>query len=558
MSKIKQPSQTKTRGSVLVLAVVGILVLTLLGLSLLRIAFGARLHAIRVKQQAVALLTAEAGYERALVQMGQEKDLVTAISNAPGGVIRGTVDFKNSKADYEIRAYTFFGARPIYRVKSGGRCGRSGRIIDVLVSQNVSGAWEMNECRAPNSPQTTRQVPFYSGDIIDMPLHINCQDKPDDVFRDIGISGNPRFLRPVSMGESRYDRRDRNKYEGVDGLFEGGIYFNQPDRKIADHESLVAKVARFKSDSSFVYKPYQEATVSDAVPAVQLEFYVDGDSGKGMVKVFENCTVKLTSGGKWDYKVGSGDAPYEKAPIYAYHYVRRSERRGRVYEIEDTYVRQSLGKDKSEPGGQIYVKGNVIIGGQVPSVLKGRLTVVATGNIWIANSVQYDNTGTSRLSAEDLPTDDNPSALGLISCDGVVKVIDPGLSAAGGTGPPDMKNAGLMYREAGLLDQLGSESYERVLPEPMVVEAAIIAGGGGWGMENAESRKVRADMQPSHLVVHGSITEAVRGVVGPDYHKCYYFDQRLSNGLPPGDIWLYTKYVPIPGGWSDYRADSAH
>ena len=140
---------------------------------------------------------------------------------------------------------------------------------------------------------------------------------------------------------------------------------------------------------------------------------------------------------------------------------------------------------------------------------------------------------------------------------GGVKVIDPALSAANNDGPPDLKNVGLMYREVGLRDPLGSEPYERILPDPMVVEAAITAGGGGWGVENAETRK-GADMQPVRLVVHGSITEAVRGVAGSGYHKCYYFDQRLSNGLPPGDIWLYTKYVPIPGGWSDYQVNTIH
>jgi hypothetical protein len=59
------------------------------------------------------------------------------------------------------------------------------------------------------------------------------------------------------------------------------------------------------------------------------------------------------------------------------------------------------------------------------------------------------------------------------------------------------------------------------------------------------------------LIVRGTITEAVRGVVGligaDGYLKFYYFDERLLEGILPGDIWLRGKYIPAPAGWHDYR-----
>ena len=59
------------------------------------------------------------------------------------------------------------------------------------------------------------------------------------------------------------------------------------------------------------------------------------------------------------------------------------------------------------------------------------------------------------------------------------------------------------------------------------------------------------------LILRGTITEAIRGVVGligaDGYLKYYYFDERVYEGLLPGDMWFRGKFIPAPAGWSDYR-----
>ncbi len=99
----------------------------------------------------------------------------------------------------------------------------------------------------------------------------------------------------------------------------------------------------------------------------------------------------------------------------------------------------------------------------------------------------------------------------------------------------------------------------------MVVEAAMTIGGGGWGAENVTrewnrvwygNRKEENEPQDK-LVVRGTITEACRGVVGvigtDGFLKYYYYDERLLEGILPGDIWMRGKYIPAPAGWRDYR-----
>jgi len=40
---------------------------------------------------------------------------------------------------------------------------------------------------------------------------------------------------------------------------------------------------------------------------------------------------------------------------------------------------------------------------------------------------------------------------------------------------------------------------------------------------------------------------------GDGYLKSYYLDERLLEGVLPGDMWLRGKYIPAPAGWRDYR-----
>ena len=94
------------------------------------------------------------------------------------------------------------------------------------------------------------------------------------------------------------------------------------------------------------------------------------------------------------------------------------------------------------------------------------------------------------------------------------------------------------------------------MPQSMVVQAAITACGGGWGAENIGARTNTNQTGKDVLVVTGSIVESVQGIVAyrdNGFRRCYYFDGRLLDGILPGDMWLQSKYVPVPGGWKDSR-----
>ena len=223
----------------------------------------------------------------------------------------------------------------------------------------------------------------------------------------------------------------------------------------------------------------------------------------------------------------------------------------------------------------IYVDGNVVVGSasehlsepQIAdlNIVQGKLAVVATGNIWIADSVTVsdkDDAGNSYLRQSDkMPVQDNPNALGLFA-GGVVKVVDPGMVESLGD-PPGV--SGMVYEPVAIKDTgYADGTYHRHLPETMVLEAAITVGGGGWGAEHVRrgtsgGRKETSGVQ-DNLVVFGTLTEVFRGVVGltgsDGYLKNYYFDQRMLSGLIPGNVRMKGKFATVPGGWSDFRVDT--
>jgi hypothetical protein len=217
---------------------------------------------------------------------------------------------------------------------------------------------------------------------------------------------------------------------------------------------------------------------------------------------------------------------------------------------------------ESEPGGQIFVNGNVIIGGDKSShsgnqVIKGKITVVATGNIWIADSTVVDG----EHDADGKPSSGNPNILGLIS-QGVIKVVDPGMSDYSYVDDEPVEPENFVYVPIGRVDSgQPADSHKRHLPDSMEVEAAMTVGGGGWGAENVRRSpyggRKEAGGYPDYLIVRGTIAEVIRGVVGligsDGYIKHYYLDERLLQGVLPGDMWLQGKYIPAPAGWHDYR-----
>jgi len=566
--KIYRLPRGKRAGSAFILIIVLMLVLSVLGVGMLTLASGARHRAIQFKSEAAAMLAAEAGYEKAVYWMSRQPDMLSALSaNASGA--SGELTFAHANCNYEISVFTFLRHRPVYRIISNGYSGVFNRALDVYVVQAMSG-WDMGMCRVPSGIYSTYAVNFTGGEIIDIPVHINnLHDNPD--YRDIYITGgDPEFRQLVTMGEKRQADSGADKYASVIGFFEKGIYFSQPESRITDEEVIQIKTDRFKDTTKqrFIFEPVSSNSVTNNLAAVQLEFFVEGDVGK--IRITDNCTVRgFKRDYTWDYRIkpGSDGQQYERYYIYAYHLM--PEDAGApgnrfVVPLTETYVTQSYGEYESEPGGQIYVKGNVIIGGDLTThngdqLIKGNVTVVASGNIWIADSIllagPHDEDGK--------PSEDNENILGLIA-QGVVRVVDPGMSDVDDGKPVEYADCNYVPigRPDNPLAVQGEKDYHhRYLPDPTIVEAAITVGGGGWGAENVSrgtyGGRKEAGTQDG-LVLRGILVEAMRGVVGlvgtDGYLKHYYFDERLLEGILPGDIWLRGKYVPAPAGWHDYRS----
>jgi len=680
----KLRNRNRPTGSAYVLCTLAVVVLTTLGIGMLATAWQTRHRAIKFKSETASMLAAEAGYEQAVYWMSRQKDMLSALRDRVAGT-SGALTFPDGSCKYEIGLYTFVGARPVYRVVAEGSSGVFSRTVNVLVIQAISG-WDMGICRVPYQNNSTWPVYFAENEIVDVPLHINdLHDSPDN--RDIYIKGSPQFLQAVGMGESRYTDGDADKYGSVLGLFDGGICFDQPDSRITDEVSIAEKIDRFRESTDLMYRFKPAASAGNKVKnpsaAVQFEFFVS-ENGTGKVRITNNCTVRgFKQAGEtqtWDYRVkpGTDGEGYERYEIYSYHvvdeYADATSQRS-THNTTQTYVTQIISGVESEPGGQIYVDGDVIIGGDMTEhdgsqLVKGKVTVVASGNIWIGDSITVDGSH----DAEGKPSKDNPNILGLIAL-GVVKVVDPGMSDYDYVDDTPVEPAGYEYAPIGILDEMegtppssasgsitiealavvgpgikadftashpdltceefdsrmtifidadqwtqshkmngctfkinippdaaklrikinadaddypqltedivgdvewlfdANEVYEstlhkRHLPDPMVVEASITVGGGGWGAEHVErysngkyyGGRKEADGSQDFLVVRGTITEAIRGVVGligkDGYYKQYYLDQRLLQGILPGDIWLRGKYIPAPAGWHDYRSDN--
>jgi len=554
-------------GAVLPLVIIIMVITMIRGLGILTVAYGVRLNAIRTANSAIAMLAAEAGYEKAVFWLSQQQDVLYVMKS--GGSYSDSLYFTNSSCDYNISFFSFLGSRPTYKITSIGRRGRFTKTVEVITLQQIGG-WDMGKCRVPSGSSSTFAVYFATDEIIDLPLHVNkLDDSPDE--KDIYITGDPQFLQGVSVSESRYTSDDDDKYAGVMDSFQEGIDFDQPNSRITDEAAVQTKVDRFEdsTDNNYNFTPVAGAPISNAQPATQIEFFVDG-SDVGKVQITNNCSVRgfqqSSSSRTWDFKIrpGSDGEDYDRYYIYSYHLmpddaVATGQRQ--TYDVANTYVTQSIGGATSDPGGQIFVDGNVIIGGNDTvhngnQVVKGNITIVATGNIWIADSILLDGSH----DADGKPSEDNPNALGLIS-QGVTRVVDPGMSDYSYVDDQPDEPSGYTYVPIGVPDSGQPEtSHKRHLPDQVEIEAAITVGGGGFGAENVKrgsyGDRKEASGNQDDLVLRGAITEAIRGVVSligtEGYIKKYYFDERLLKGVLPGDIWLRGKYTPAPAGWADY------
>ena len=602
--KLKR-SKNGRSGSVLALVLVMIIIITMIGFGLMKVSEGAAMQAVLFQNENIAMLTAEAACENAIFWMSDNPDLLLEME-MPG--TSGTITFPDATADYSVDFFGFVGFRPVFEVTANGYCGTYHRSVRMYLTQEISG-WEMGMCRIPSGTTSTEEVNFADGETIDMPIHINSYGDPQDGQTDIHIYGDPLFLQPVSMSESRYTASGFDKYSNIIGVFDSGISFDQPKSMITDNASFMKKMNWYKQlvqeqKPAQRFKPQSNPKVDGNIPAIQLEFFVD-NANRGCVRITDDCPVvgyQESSSNTWDYKLQSNGNydRYEKYDIYGYHYIpENAEAAGKRYTryLKNMEVTPEYGGQQGPPCGMIYVDGNVIIGSRSENTgdphisqlntVQGKMTVIATGNIWIADSITVsdrDDQGNTYLRQNDMPALDNPNALGLVA-GGVIKVIDPGLveEISGSMerirrgrwwenvwvpGPPPQID-GLTYEPVAIKDHgFADGTWHRHLPDPMVVEAAMTVGGGGWGAEHVSRSDGwlvtggRKDTSPNHqdnLIVRGSITEAIRGVVGTigvdGYLKQYYFDKRIMTGIIPGGVRLKGKFVTAPGGWMDYRID---
>lgn len=566
-------NRSRPPGSVLVVVVLLLLVLSIFSLGVLKSAEGAHVQSIQEKRESAALAAAEAAYEKAVFTMSQQNDLLTTLAK---GSLSDTMIFPDSAGSYTVNMATFMQSKPVFEVTAVGTSGTFQKTISTYLVQAVNG-WAMGRCQVPTGATGLSDVYFVTGEYINMPIEINKQSDSPDV-RDIKISGSPVFAQPVNVSESRYSDAGSDKYWDVLSTFTSGVFFNQPQTRITDEDVIGEKVERFKdsTDSQFKFKPAKNAPLTNAQAAVQLEFFIE--SGRGKVRITNNCTVrgfKQDSDSKtYDFKIkkNSDGEEFERYPIYAYH-VRDEDADDNgdrfVVDLEDTYVSQEFGGFSSRPGGQIFVDGNVIIGsgdnhlGDLSDVVQGQITIVATENIWIADSItvsDLDNEGVNYpRQADGLPGEQNPNILGLVA-QGIIKVVDPGMSEYSYVDGTPIEPNGYKYVPIGRPDNpWEDDDTDRYLPDPTVVEASVTVGGGGWGAENVERNYYGGRKQDGgytdDLILRGNITEAIRGVVGRTYQdgylKVYHWDPRLQTGILPGNIWLKGKYVPVPGGWHE-------
>lgn len=613
MKRTRRTRHQTAPGSVLVLVVVMMIILSIVGMGILTVSCGVQIRYARLKNETMAMLASEAGYEKAIFWMGQQGDIMGALNSSGAS---GTMSVGTSSCTYNVAFDSFVGSRPLFRITTVGTSGSAKRAVDVLVIQEIGG-WSMAKCKVPDNKGSLVAVNFVDGETIDMDVHINdSKDTPDS--RDIYIIGSPKFVGKVGMGEDRYADKGSDKYSDVINLFNGGIKFNQPAIRITDEAAVQSKLDRFRASTNptYIFRPTATANISPlsptpvnvtAHPGVQIEFYKDA-AGVGMLRITNDCTVigcqRSGNGVTNDWKVvpGSSGTSFTKYDVYAYHYSKNTTA-SIVIPVTSTYVRQTFGGKQSEPGGQIFVYGDVILGSNAyQMVLKGKLTIVAQrsgtstddGHIWIADKLMVDGTHYSDTDPchPGLPALDNPNVLGLIA-QGVVKVIDPGLAGYARStsdkypGPPpgsaapytlnDSVTSSIKHTYVPVGEAASTTLYDRKLPDPMVIEAAITVGGGGFGAENVadfpsnhggrredgESLSPSSERLTDQLVLHGSLCEVMRGIVGVSYgsqvdgfQKNYYTDERLLNGVLPGDLWFSGRYIPAPDGWKDYRTSN--
>ena len=311
-----------------------------------------------------------------------------------------------------------------YAIRSTGTYGPASRQLEVQVRMNTFGRYAYL-----TGDEGYGTIWFYTGDVIEGPLHSNDQ---------IAINGTPTFMGRVTSSASSFLQGS-----SYNPTFVEGYQLNAPPVHFPTQQEII--------DNYW--------SMNDSPPPL----IIDARFGK-------DASVQFNSDGTITYSVwhweGGWWNPYK------------------VYDIQNATA------NIADLNGILYVRGDVRLKGTV----KGRITVIATDDIYITDDLRY-----VQADATGRPDPSSTDVLGLISMRDVV-VAD--------TGPNQ---------------------------NDVVIDGAILALDESFYVENYDYGSPRGTL---HL--WGSLSQKVRGPVGTfgrygrtGYEKDYHYDERFLQTPPP-------------------------
>ncbi len=370
-------------------------------------------------ESAQAFWASEAGIERALLWLRQQETPPTGTApftlyqnqSVGHGTYSVVIDPSDDNPDHYIKEYS---------IESRGNGGQVSRHLQIHVKMSTFGKY------AYLSGDENGDIWFYSGDVIEGPLHSNDQ---------ISIMGSPQFLGKVT---SSYD--SFIKGAGYNPTFRDGYQLGVPE-------------ITFPTTQEVLNNYYIE---NGGPPPLTIDA-----SGSKHARIVFNSNGKIT-----------------------YSVWHRSNRH-LIYDIHNAKA------NINDLNGVIYVTDDVRLKGTI----KGRVTVFATGNIYIIDDLRYSQ---SKPSGE--PAENCTDMLGIVAAKNII---------------------------------IADNDANR---DNVVIDGAILALGNSMYVQNYWSGDARGN-----LTIWGSLSQVVRGPVGTmrwdgsttGYNKDYHYDQRLEEEIPP-------------------------
>ncbi len=370
-------------------------------------------------ESAQAFWASEAGIERALLWLRNQETPPTGTApftlyqeqQVGHGTYSVVIDPADDNPSHYIKEYS---------IESTGNGGQVSRHLQIHVKMSTFGKY------AYLSGNENGNIWFYSGDVVEGPLHSNDQ---------ISIMGSPQFLGKVT---SSYDTF--NEGSNYNPTFRDGYQLGVPEITFPTTQEVL--------NNYYVENGGPPPLIIDA-------------SGSKHAKIIFN------SEGSIKYSVWHRSSGHL------------------VWDIHNATA------NINDLNGVVYVTDDVRLKGTV----KGRLTVFATGNIYILDDIRY-----SQSKANGEPMENCTDMLGIVSAKNVI-IADT----------PANRN-------------------------DVVIDGAILALGNSFYVQNYYSGDPRGN-----LTIWGSLSQVVRGPVGTmrwdgsvtGYDKDYHYDQRLEGEIPP-------------------------